>query len=519
MGMRVHAGIPCLAVFSLLTAAAAPVPTVAVVNARIWTGDPGRSWAEALAVHGERILAVGTSTEIRALTAPSTRIIDAHAGLVTPGFIDSHIHLMAFDLSRPLPPIWLRFLRNRQEAAERIVAYAGKLPQGAWIIGDGWTGSLWGTELPDRRWLDRFAPNHPVWLLNIDGDAGIANTAALRAAGITGATPGEPPGAIARDAQGEPTGVIRGGPMWRVEAALIERSRERDERALEQTMASLLRAGVTSVHHNNAWYDFLVLRRLHQAGRLPLRVYASPSLPGWRRLRDYIAAYGRGDQWMHWGAVKGYGAITAEAYYPWVSGASQAGLQIMVHVGSSAELRTLLAVFERVRREQNLRDPRFRVEHAHDMPSGAIPMMARAGAIASWQPPLLAHFEQRTAAGQKPPENLFPCRALLEAGVKIAFGTDGGAGPSGIRPPVESLQMALERAAPDGTRITLDEALRAYTLNAAYAEFSEREKGSLEPGKLADFVLFDRDFSRLPVHRIGEARVRMTVVGGKVMYE
>ena len=129
-----------------------------------------------------------------------------------------------------------------------------------------------------------------------------------------------------------------------------------DDHIVEEGIAKLIRAGVTSVHHNNSWQDFLILRRLHQAGRLRLRVYASPPLPGWQRLRDYIAAYGRGDDWFHWGGVKGYGVITAERYYRWVSGASQAGLQVMVHTGANDELRTLLGVFERVRREQNLRD-------------------------------------------------------------------------------------------------------------------------------------------------------------------
>ena len=176
-------------------------------------------------------------------------------------------------------------------------------------------------------------------------------------------------------------------------------------------------------------------------------------------------------------------------------------------------------MFERVRREQNLRDARFRVEHAHDMPADAIPRMVQVGAVASWQPPLLSHEDRRTAAGQPAPTNLFPCRALLGAGVKIAFGTDSSPWISGVIAPLDAIEMALERAAPDGTRITLDEALRAFTLDAAYAEFAEREKGSLEVGKLADFVLFDRDFSRGPAHGISAAKVRMTVIGGRVAYE
>jgi predicted amidohydrolase YtcJ len=403
--------------------------------------------------------------------------------------------------------------------SDRIAAYAAKLPKGVWILGDEWMDAVWGGQLPSRRWLDAVAPDHPVWLLNGDRNIGIANSVALRVAGIGRDTPDEGMGTIVRDKQGEATGVIRGGPMWRMDAALLERSWERDSHVVEAGIAKLIRTGVTSVHHNNSWQDFLILQRLHQTGRLQLRVYASPELPGWQRLRDYIAAHGRGDDWLHWGAVKGYGVITAEAYYPRVSGAAQAGLQVMVHTGGNDELRALLGVFERVRREQNLRDPRFRVEHGHDMPADAIPRMAQAGAIASWQPPLLAHEDQHTAAGQPAPTNLFPCRALLNAGVKIAFGTDSSPWISGVIAPVESLEMALQRAAPDGTRITLDEALRAFTADAAYAEFAEREKGSLEAGKLADFVLFDRDFSRGPAHGISAAKVRMTVIGGRVAWE
>src|SRR6185369_11049071 len=291
--MRAQAGGVCAATVFLATiAAAASDVTIAVVNARIWTGDARRPWAEAVAASGDRILAVGSNVEIGALSGASTRVVDGRGGMLTPGFIDSHIHLFVFDRSTPFPPIFMQFLRSRQDVAERIAAYAAKLPKGAWILGDGWTDALWGGQLPSREWLDRLAPDHPVWLTNGDGDAGIANSAALRAAGIT-----------AREA----TGVIRGGPMWRIDAAIIEPTRDRDDHVVEEGIAKLIRAGVTSVHHNNSWQDFLILQRLHQAGRLRLRVYASPPLPGWQRLRDYIAAHGRGDEWLHWDGVKGYG--------------------------------------------------------------------------------------------------------------------------------------------------------------------------------------------------------------------
>jgi len=242
-----------------------------------------------------------------------------------------------------------------------------------------------------------------------------------------------------------------------------------------------------------------------------VRVYAIPPLPTWRRLRDYIAAHGRGDTWLHWGGVKGFGAIVERDYYRWISGAAQAGLQVMVHVGEDG-LPTLLAIYDCVRQEQHLADPRFRIEHGHDLAAALIPVMARAGVIASWQPPLLAQFDRRRPA----PLNLFPCRALLAAGVPLAFGSD--AQPEDPPAPLESLATALERAAPDGSRLTFDEALRAYTAGAAYAEFAEKDKGTLAPGMLADFVLFDRDFSRGPTRAIRQSRVRLTVVGGRVAY-
>lgn len=484
-------------------AGAAAEAGLAVVNARVWTGDPRRPWAQAVATSGERFLAVGTDEEIRALSGPGTRVIDANGGMLTPGFIDSHIHLFVFDRVHPYPPLFLRFVQGRAAVAEKIAAYAAVLPPGAWILGEDWTESTWGGSLPSKEWLDRLAPEHPVWLTGREGNAGLANSAALRAAGIGG----------------HPTGVILGGDMWRVDAALIARSGERDDRVLEQAMDKLLQAGVTSVQHNNGWTDFLVLRRLHQAGKLRIRVYASPPLPAWQRLSDYISAYGRGDAWMHWGAVKGYGVIQPDSFYRWIYDASKAGLQVMVHTGEEPGLHVLVDIYERVRRELNLADPRFRLEHGHDLPADLVPRLAKAGAIASWQPPLLAHYDLRTAAGfAPPPKNLYPFPLLFAAGVKIAFGTDSSPWISDVVSPVEYLQMALDRPSPDGRRMTLDEALRAATLDAAYAEFAETEKGSIEPGKLADFVLFDRDFSRGPAVSIRGAKVLTTVVGGRIAY-
>jgi predicted amidohydrolase YtcJ len=491
---------------AVLATADTRVATLAVVNARVWTGNPSQPWASAIAVTGERILAVGSDEQILELVVPSTRVIDARGWTLTPGFIDSHVHMLQFEPAHASPPsLFLRFTRGKAAVAAKIAAYAKVLPTGAWIYGHDWNAeSTWqGGPPPSASWLDQVAPDHPVWLTSQSGDIGIANTRALRKAGM---------------AQSNPTGLIRGGPMWRVEEALIESTRDRDEARIQAATDRLLRAGVTSIHHNNSWHQLILFRRMKAGGRLRMRIYACPSFPGELRLKEFIDEHGRGDEWLHWGGLKAYGRIDADRYYRWISNASRGALQVMTHVGSEGELRTLLQIYDRVQKEQRLQDPRFRIEHAHEMPPDLIARMAELGAIVSWQPPLLAHFDQRTAAGQAPPRNLFDCRALLDSGVRIAFGTDGNLWRSMVTP-IESIQLALQRPGPDGRRITLDEALRAYTRDAAYAEFADHEKGTLEPGKLADFVLLDRDLSRTPVHRFSEVQVKLTVIGGRVAFE
>ncbi len=430
-----------------MAAADAPVASLAIVNARVWTGDAFRPWATAIAAAGEHILAVGAEEEIRPFLIPSTRVVDGRGGMLTPGFIDAHIHMHQFDGALPLPPLFLRFLKNREDVAERIAVRTEMFPEGTWIWGRDWVDATWGKQgPPTRSWLDQVAPRHPVWLTSESGDAGIANTAALRCAGIT-KTIYDPTGGIVRDARGEPTGLIRGGPMWRIEAALIEKTRILDDRLIEQGMERLVRAGVTSVHHNNSWHQLIIFRRLQEAESCGFASMPVHRFPAGGACGTTSTTYGRGDAWLHWGGMKGYGAIIEDRYYRWVVDASRAGLQVMAHVGDEKGLRTLLAVYERVRKEQNLQDPRFRIEHAHDMPPDLIPLIAKVGAVVSWQPPLLAHVDQRTASGLPAPQHLFNCRGLLENGVRIAFGTDATPWREYVSP-LQALQMALERPGP-----------------------------------------------------------------------
>lgn len=506
-------------------------PTLAIVNARVWTADPRRPRAEAVVVAGDRILFVGSNDEIRALSKPSTSVIDAHGHTVLPGLIDAHFHIL--NLVERQAPLGLHFVASRSEFVKEVADAAAQAPPGSWVLGEGWDERKWGGPLPSRAWIDAVTPRNPVWLIGEKGGTGLANSLALAAAGVEGARVEPLPNGIARDRSGTATGLVRGGAMRLVDAVLVASERARAEGDAIGVAESLLRLGVTSVHHSGNWKELLVLDGLRQQGRLGVRVYAAVPLPAWERLRDFVAERGRGDAWLRWGGLKLFAhkwttqphsvrngrldryAVqpTAAEAYAWFAGATRAGLQIMVHAGGIEHLR----FFDRVRSELDLADLRFRIEHAHDVGPAERALYARAGVIASVQPVLLWHVDRHTEAGAPPPRHLFPCRELLDSGVRIAFGTDAITA-SRLTSPFRSIRVALERPGPDGRTLTLEQCLRAHTADAAFAEFAEAEKGTLEPGKLADLVVLDRDLFATEAAALDETAVTATVVGGRVAY-
>ncbi len=514
--------------------AAEPKADLVIRNSRVWTGDPKRPWAQAVAVSGDRIAAVGSDEEIGVRVGPSTAVFDGHGASLLPGLIDAHFHLLDLRTTGGEPPLNLRFAAGREEFVEIVAGEARKAPEGAWIFGEGWDERKWGGALPSKEWIDRVTPDHPVWLLNAYGDSGLANSAALREAGIGRDTGESPPEGIVRDRNGEPTGLIRGGPMWLMDRVLAEKVIGPAGRQAEETMDRLAALGVTSVQHTGNWQELLVFQRLRQTGKLKTRIYAGVPLPAWGRMRDYVASHGRGDAWLHWGLLKLFRGTwapgpavdrsgrrdrwsvqpSAGEVYDWFAGAARTGLQTTVHAGGYE----ILKIYERVRKEIKPKDPRFRIEHAHDLPPDWIALYASEGVIASVQPPLLAHIDERTLSGAAAPKHLFPCRELLDAGVKIVLGTDAITA-SPLMSPFEVLAEAIERPGPDGRRLTLEQALVAYTRDAAFAEFSEDLKGTLEPGKLADLVLLDRDIFRAPVAELRRTRVRLTILDGRIVHD
>ena len=529
---------------------AADTVTLSVVNVRAWTGDPGNPWADAIAVAGSRIAAVGSSAAIRKMTPPEARVIDGRGRMVVPGFIDTHIHFV--DGGFGLASVQLRDARTPQEFIARIRAFAETAPPGAWITAGDWDHEQWGGELPRREWIDSVTPRNPVWINRLDGHMRLANTLALRAAGVTRDTREIEGGTIVRDDRGEPTGVLKDNAMSLVARVEPPPTDEMADRALDAAMRHVAERGVTSVHNMGSWNDLAVFERARRANRLRTRIYAAVPLASWERLRDTIAARGRGDEWLRIGALKAFvdgslGSHTAAFLEPftdapgdsgllvtapadlrrWTAGADAAGLHPVVHAIGDRAIRLQLDIFRDVARENGARDRRFRIEHAQHIAPADIPRFAELGVIASMQP-YHAIDDGRWAERVIGPERArttYAFRSLLDAGARVAFGSDWFVAPP---TPLEGIYAAVTRRTLDDRnpggwipeqRISVEEALTAYTSTAAYASFEEAEKGRLVRGLLADFVMLDRDLTRIAPETIRDAQVLMTVVGGRIVFE
>ena len=524
--------------------------TLAVVNGRVWTGlDGDDRGATAIAVVDDRIAAVGRDHEIARWIGDSTRVLDANGGFVGPGFIDSHVHFL--EGGYRLASVQLRDAGTPQELTRRIAAFAETVEPGEWITGGDWDNTNWGGELPRAAWIDAVTPNNPVMVNRLDGHMVLANSAAMRAAGVDRRTREVAGGQIVRDAQGRPTGIFRDNAMDLIGRAMPAPSDELDDRALDAAMAYVAAQGVTSVVHMGTLHELDVFDRAHDAERLFTRVTACTPLGQWERLAERVRARGRGDQTLAWGCLKGFvdgslGSHTAlfhegftdapddrglfvtpaEDLERWTSGADNAGLQVAIHAIGDRAITTLLDIFERVAEDHGPRDRRFRMEHAQHVAPADLDRFGRLGVIASMQP-YHAIDDGRWAEEVIGPERIqttYAFRSLLDRDATLAFGSDWFVAPP---TPLEGLYAAVTRrtlddANPGGwvphEKIELEEALRAYTAGGAYASFTEGTRGTLAPGMLADLVVVDRDLFAIDPVRIRDARVVYTVVGGRVVF-
>lgn len=528
---------------------ARPPHPLAIVNARAWTGDARRPWADALLTHGDRIAVVGSSAEVMKGVDAATQVIDGRGMLVVPGFIDCHIHFLAGGLG--LSSVQLRDAATPAEFTRRIADFAARRRPEQWVRHGDWDHELWGGELPHRDWIDSATMGRSVWINRLDGHMSLANGVALRAAGITRDTPDPPGGAIVRDPNGEPTGILKDNAQTLVDRIAPPPSDADVDHALVSAMQFVASHGVTSVHHMGTWQDLAAFERAHEAGRLSTRIYAAVPIDTWEQLRQRVDAQGRGDGWLRTGALKGFvdgslGSHTAamldpftdapndrglfvntpENLYRWTSGADAAGLHLIIHAIGDLAIRTQLDIYERVINENGLRDRRFRIEHAQHLAEPDIPRFARLGVIPSVQP-YHAIDDGRWAErviGRERAKLTYAFRSLLDAGARLAMGSDWHVAPP---IPLQGIYAAVTRQTLDGRnpggwipeqRITVNETLRAYTVDAAYGSFDEREKGTLVRGKLADFAVIDREIANIPPDEIAGARVVMTVAGGRVVY-
>jgi len=523
-----------------------------IQNAVIWTANPEKPYAEALAVKDGKLLAVGSNADIQEFAGSDTEMIDAGSGFVVPGFIDSHVHFIVG--GKNLSSVQLRDAATPEEFIRRIAEYARTLEPGEWITGGDWDHKLWGGGLPRKEWIDSVTQENPVLLNRLDGHMALVNSLTLTLEGIDKATKSVEGGEIIFDDQtGEPTGIFLDNAYYRMLGnAMPADSEEQQERYMKAAMQYVVSHGVTSIHDMDGVESQKVFERLRDKGDMTVRVYSCSPLPRWKVLQQKIIEEGTGDEWVKTGGLKGFvdgslGSHTAAFFdpyadapdqkgffvnsrkklYKWISGADSAGLQVVVHaIGDSAN-STLLDIYEQVTNENEPRDRRFRIEHAQHIAQGDIRRFTDLNVIASVQPYHLID-DGRWAEKVIGPDRIkttYPFRSFLDADVRIALGSDWFVAPpvplTGIYAAVT--RRTLDEQNPDGwipeQKITVEEALRGYTSDAAYASFDEDIKGSLEPGKLADFVILDKNIFEIDPGMIKDVKVEKTFVGGKVVFQ
>src|SRR3954454_3962551 len=527
-------------------------PVDLVVYGRVWTGDSTKPWAGAVAIAGDTIAAVGDSSDIARLTGKSTKVISNGTAMVVPGFMDGHTHFIygGFQLSS----VDLRDADTPEEFVRRIKAFAAKSRPGEWITGGNWDHERWpGTPLPDRSWIDSVTPSNPVFLDRLDGHMTLANSTALKLAHVDRSTRDVAGGTIVRRPNGDPTGVMKDAAQNLVYAVMPTPSPKQSDAGIERAMHWAASKGVTAVADVSVeWFEVAALKRAHAAGRMITRVAVFVPLQYWHRMADTVRADGIGDDWLRVDGVKGYvdgslGSTTALFYEPyvdapdtkglmvtpedslrkWIGAADSAGLQVAVHAIGDRANGLLLDIYDSLARAHGPRDRRFRIEHAQHLRPEDIGRIARNGVIASMQP-YHAIDDGRWAEKRIGPERIkttYAFRSLVDAGAHLAFGSDWTVAPLD---PILGIYAAVTRQTWDGKnpggwvpeqKITVEEALKAYTAGNAYGIFAEQKRGKLAPGYLADVVVLEQDLTKVKPEALEKARVRMTIVGGKSVYQ
>jgi predicted amidohydrolase YtcJ len=506
--------------------------------------------AQAIAVVAGKIIAVGSNADIQKLKGPKTEVVDLGGHFAMPGFNDAHVHLGSGGFEKL--NVNLVGATSLAEMKDRITARVKKAAPGEWIVGRGWDHTLWAVQqTPTRADIDAVTGDHPAIFNRVDGHIAIANSAALKAAGITGTTADPHGGKIDRDEKGEPTGILRETAMGLVDAKIPVPSAAQRRRAAELALQDAAQHGITSAQDNSDWEDFLTYEQLEKEGKLTLRI--AEWLPFDAPVEKLIAArahHSADDPMLHTTMLKGFmdgslGSRTAAMLAPYDDDPKNAGIpryeqdalnklaverakagfQIGFHAIGDRGARMALEAFALSEQQTGKRDFRFRIEHAQVVAPEDYKKFKDLGVIASMQPNhLLTDMNWAVShIGTERAQYSYAWKKFLDDGVVLAFGTDYPVEPI---TPFRGIYCAVTRKNEAGTKeyfaeqkISIQQAIAAYTTGAAYAEFAEKSKGLLNPGMLADFVVLDRDIIRVAPEEILKTKVLRTVVGGKTVYQ
>lgn len=533
-----------------------PAADLIISNAKIWTGDKTRPMAEAVALLGDRIVAVGSSAEADAWRGARTKVIDAHGKLLLPGFNDSHVHFA--EGGRQLDAVQLTDATSSKEFVRRIAERAKTTQKGEWILNGDWDETKWNPPtLPTKEMIDPLTPDTPVFVSRYDGHMALANSVAIKLAGVTAATPDPAGGQIVRDVQGNPTGAFKDAAMGLVYKVVPSPNHEQRVRAVKRALAHAASVGVTSVQNMNPDYaDVAVYAELLDHGELTTRIYAAPLITDGAADQAKIGIrHAFGSPYLRIGAVKGFadgslGSRTAYFFEPFsdqpnnrgllsdemqplsamrdrMMTADAAGIQLCTHAIGDAAISAVLDLYSDVVKAHGEADRRMRIEHAQHMAAKDFDRFAQLQVIASMQP-YHAIDDGRWAEariGHDRASRTYAFRTFLNHGVRLAFGTDWDVAPLN---PMLGLYAAVTRATLDGKnpngwfpeqKLTVEEAVEAYTMGSAYAEFQEKEKGSIAPGKLADMVILSDDIFSIDPVKIRDIKVLTTIVGGRIVWQ
>lgn len=554
----------CAAYQSLASQPVATVPgsvpfaDLVLLNGKIWTVNDRQSDVEAVAVVGNRIAAVGSTKDIRRWVGTNTKVIDLKGKRVVPGFNDAHVHFL--DGGAGLASVQLRDAASPEEFRKRIGEFAAKLPKGRpyrWVLNGNWDHENWKpANLPTRQLIDAVTPDNPVFINRLDGHMALVNSLALKLAGITRDTKDPDGGTIVRDANGEPTGVLKDAAMNFVYKVLPDPTEAEMIESVKAAMRYAAENGVTSVQDMSASPAVLgVYQTLLQRGELTVRISGHQPLSEWQRLASVGIRANFGNDKLKVGGLKGFadgslGSTTALFFAPYLDdpktsglpsdemfpeskmrdrilAADKAGLQLAIHAIGDKANQTILEFFAEAERQNGARDRRFRIEHAQHLRPEEIKRFASQRVIASMQPYHVIDDGRwaENRIGAERAKGTYAFRSLIDAGAVLAFGSDWFVAPM---EPLMGIYGAVTRRTLDGKRpsgwvseqkITVAEAVKAFTLGSAFASFDETIKGSIEVGKLADFAVLSADIFSINPVEIEKAKVVMTVFDGRVIFE